>query len=67
LVSASGIETAVFAGKAFKALNPENENYFASTAEVIDYLKQHPPKDSSILIKGSRGMTLDEVLAVLPK
>lgn len=38
---------------------------FATSDEAVEYLKQHPIKDATILIKGSRGIKLEKVVEVL--
>jgi UDP-N-acetylmuramoyl-tripeptide--D-alanyl-D-alanine ligase len=38
---------------------------FLSSDEALTYLKQHPLKDASILIKGSRGIKLEKVVEAL--
>lgn len=38
---------------------------FLNADEVVDHLKQHPVKDTTILIKGSRGIKLEKVVEVL--
>lgn len=38
---------------------------FSDSEEVVDYLKLHPVKDTTILIKGSRGIKLEKVVEVL--
>jgi UDP-N-acetylmuramoyl-tripeptide--D-alanyl-D-alanine ligase len=42
-----------------------NAQTFANSAEVLDHLKQHPVKNTTILIKGSRGIKLEKVVEVL--
>jgi UDP-N-acetylmuramoyl-tripeptide--D-alanyl-D-alanine ligase len=42
-----------------------NATTFHTSAEAVEYLKQHPTKDTTILIKGSRGIQLEKVVAVL--
>lgn len=39
--------------------------YFSDTTEIIDWLIQNPLKNSSILIKGSRGIQLEKILDYL--
>jgi UDP-N-acetylmuramoyl-tripeptide--D-alanyl-D-alanine ligase len=38
---------------------------FETRAELIDHLKCHPISSSTILIKASRGMALEQVVEVL--
>ena len=46
-------------GKSIKA------NIFLNTDEALDHLKLHPVINATILIKGSRGIKLEKVIAVL--
>lgn len=38
---------------------------FSDSEEVVNYLRLHPVKDTTILIKGSRGIKLEKVVEVL--
>jgi UDP-N-acetylmuramoyl-tripeptide--D-alanyl-D-alanine ligase len=49
----------VNAGKSAKAKT------FNNSEEAVNYLKQHPVTDTTILIKGSRGIKLEKVVEVL--
>jgi len=42
-----------------------NAKTFSNSDEAVDYLKAHPQKDTTILIKGSRGIRLEKVVEVL--
>lgn len=42
-----------------------NAQTFLNSDEVVDYLKQHPVINATILIKGSRGIKLEKVVEVL--
>ena len=42
-----------------------NAKTFSNSDEAVDYLKQHPVKNFTILIKGSRGIKLERVVEVL--
>lgn len=42
-----------------------NAKTFSNTDEVVDYLKQNPIKNTTVLIKGSRGIKLEKVMEVL--
>lgn len=39
--------------------------YFATKAELQEWLQQHPVEDSQVLIKGSRGMSLETLVEAL--
>ncbi len=45
-----------------KAINAKT---FSNSEEIVDYLKQNPVKNFTILIKGSRGIKLEKVVEVL--
>jgi len=42
-----------------------NAKTFSNSDELVDYLKQNPVKNATILIKGSRGIKLEKVIEVL--
>ena len=42
-----------------------NAKTFSNTDEVVDYLKQNPINNTTVLIKGSRGIKLEKVVEVL--
>ncbi|MGM0497917.1 MAG: UDP-N-acetylmuramoyl-tripeptide--D-alanyl-D-alanine ligase [Bacteroidota bacterium] len=60
-----GFENVYLVGKEF--LNTKAKKYltFQHTQDLIDYIKEHPITDSSILIKGSRGMALEKLTEYL--
>lgn len=47
--------------------NKANEGYlcFPTTEDLVDYLKQNPPKNQYILIKGSHSMGLEKLVDIL--
>jgi len=49
-------------GEEFK---PHHQGAFQTTLELKDYLKKHPMTNSYLLIKGSRGMALEQLEEVL--
>ena len=51
----------ILVGKEFKEAK-DNYTWFENSANAADYIKQHHPENSSILIKGSRGSKM-EVMA----
>lgn len=58
---------AVLVGKDFYQTFTERPNIkkFKSLSEASEYLKHNPVSESEILIKGSRGMTMEKILDVL--
>lgn len=60
------VETLVFIGRYFYELKNKYKGYFFSTpAEAMEFLKETPIKDSLVLLKGSRGMALEQLLPLL--
>lgn len=43
----------------------EKAHYFANRDELYEYLQLHPIADTTILLKGSRGMALEKLMVVL--
>lgn len=56
---------AIFVGALFKAQASSSDLCFNTTAELRDYLSEHSMKSRTILLKGSRGMRLEEVVDLL--
>lgn len=52
-------------GKEYDGLNLDNGTYFKSTKEFYDFLKVHPLKNKTILIKGSRANKLETIFELL--
>lgn len=53
-------------GKEFSKVNKRKQYLtFNTTKEIISYFKNHPIKNKTILIKGSRGMKLEELTPFL--
>lgn len=65
LLKDGGIKNALLVGPIFNAIKTEGYYYFENTAEAQDYLKNHPVKEHTILIKGSRGIALEQLLEFL--
>ncbi|SEA92872.1 UDP-N-acetylmuramoyl-tripeptide--D-alanyl-D-alanine ligase [Pedobacter hartonius] len=66
LAEQSGVNTLIFIGKYFSALkNQHRGEFFNSPAEALEWIKVNPVKDSLVLLKGSRGMALEQLLPVL--
>jgi UDP-N-acetylmuramoyl-tripeptide--D-alanyl-D-alanine ligase len=60
----NSIET-LFIGSVFHSLKEEHFHFFMNVEECNYYLKSHSIKDSFILIKGSRGIHLEEIILSL--
>jgi UDP-N-acetylmuramoyl-tripeptide--D-alanyl-D-alanine ligase len=66
LAMASGLDTLILIGKHFFALKDRYEGHFFSTPkEAGEWLKNNPLSNSLVLIKGSRGMALEQLLPLL--
>lgn len=66
LLQKKNISNVVLVGPHFiNAGKSMNVQTFAAVDELVDHLKQHPVKDTTILIKGSRGIKLEKVVEVL--
>ena len=60
------IERLIFIGKDFYALKDRYSGLFFNTpAEASTYLLENPIKDNLVLLKGSRGMALEQLLPLL--
>ena len=64
LVVAANFETVLFVGNLFNKVNT-NFLKFKEFCDLENYLKIEKPQNSTILIKGSRGMKLERVLELL--
>ena len=66
LLKQKNISNAYFVGSLFVCAGSKvNAQTFASSDDLVIFLKQHPIKDATILIKGSRGIKLEKVVAFL--
>ncbi len=66
LLKEKNITNVLLVGPYFKESGKSiNAKTFSNSDEAFDYLKQHPVKNSTILIKGSRGIKLEKVAEVL--
>lgn len=52
-------------GKHFSSIHTGSHKTFQSTKDLINWLTQYPLSQKSILIKGSRGMTLEKLIDYL--
>ena len=60
------LDTLILIGKQFYTLKDELEAlFFHSPAEAKDYLSVNPIKEHLVLLKGSRGMALEQLLPLL--
>lgn len=64
LAQGQGYEKVILVGKAFAATQGSARK-FESTAEALTWMQNHLPKGKLILVKGSRGMTLEKVAEIL--
>lgn len=60
LVKSLNFDKVITVGNIFKELN--NEQSFAHCSDLINYLKKNTISSKNILLKGSRGVTLEKVL-----
>jgi UDP-N-acetylmuramoyl-tripeptide--D-alanyl-D-alanine ligase len=59
-------DTTIFIGKYFYEMKGKLEGlFFESPKEAFEFLREDPIKDSLILLKGSRGMALEQLLPLL--
>ena len=66
LVSVLNLDQAIYIGKHFYAFKEEFEGeFFITPAEAQEYLRVNPIRDHLILLKGSRGMALEQLLPLL--
>lgn len=61
-----GVDTLIFIGKHFfEAKQQHTGHFFEEPAQALVYLKANPVNDSLVLLKGSRGMALEQLLPLL--
>jgi len=65
LIEGRKINHVILIGPEFCKAANNNFKTFTGTNEALEYLKQHPQKNKTILIKGSRGMKLEILKDVL--
>lgn len=62
----SGLNTVIFIGKNFNAVKDQHTGEFFNTpSAALEWMEAHPIKDSLVLLKGSRGMALEQLLPAL--
>ncbi|MBS1779455.1 MAG: UDP-N-acetylmuramoyl-tripeptide--D-alanyl-D-alanine ligase [Bacteroidetes bacterium] len=55
----------ILVGKEFNGIT-HNYLHFETSAQAADYIRQHPPANAAILIKGSRGSKMELMAEALP-
>jgi UDP-N-acetylmuramoyl-tripeptide--D-alanyl-D-alanine ligase len=66
LATQFNLNALIFIGKHFYALKKDmSGQFFITPKEAEDYLKSNPIIDSLVLLKGSRGMALEQLLPLL--
>lgn len=66
LAEKSGLNSILLIGKHFYALKDQHKGIFFQTPkDAATWLESHPIKDSLVLLKGSRGMALEQLLPIL--
>ncbi|KPL14880.1 MAG: hypothetical protein AMS26_09205 [Bacteroides sp. SM23_62] len=66
LLETAGLREIILVGSSFaKAEVPDSYCVFSSVAECAVWLKEHPLRDRMILLKGSRGIGLEQLVGVL--
>lgn len=63
----AGVGSILLCGPKMKGAHQASagSKYFESRDQLIDYLKNNPPGDNTILLKASRGMGIEKVLDVI--
>lgn len=59
LITEKKIKEVILIGAEFNKVAANKFKTFVTTEAALNYLKEHQPKDKTILIKGSRGMKLE--------
>ncbi|MFP4621263.1 MAG: UDP-N-acetylmuramoyl-tripeptide--D-alanyl-D-alanine ligase [Bacteroidales bacterium] len=65
LVNRHSFSFVCYVGPIFSANATSHHNTFRNTQDFIEWLKNNPLEDFTILLKGSRGMKLEEVVSYL--
>ena len=61
----SGVSNLLLVGEIFNAINKTNYASFENTKDLVEFLKTQKIEDAFILIKGSRGMKLEQLVNYL--
>ncbi|MEW5845312.1 MAG: UDP-N-acetylmuramoyl-tripeptide--D-alanyl-D-alanine ligase [Bacteroidota bacterium] len=64
LASSMNFDKIILVGKGFADFK-DHSHYFDTVQECIDYLRGNPLTNSTVLVKGSRGVKLEQVINVL--
>lgn len=64
MVAGNGFDKVIFVGENFSHVDTKYSRY-ANFLQLKDYLVSHPIEDSYILLKGSRGMHLEDCIELL--
>lgn len=65
LIQSRKIKDVILIGPEFTKASANIFQCFPNTESALEYLKLHPPKNKTILVKGSRGMKLETLKAAL--
>lgn len=66
LAENSGLDTIILIGKHFYALKDRYKGeFFTAPSEAAEWLEANPVRDALVLLKGSRGMALEQLLPYL--
>ena len=61
----SGVSNLLLVGEIFNAINKTNYASFENTGDLVEFLKTRAIEGAFILIKGSRGMKLEQLVNCL--
>ncbi len=61
----SGLSQLIFIGKHFYAFKTDQARFFETPAEAASYLQENPVQENLVLLKGSRGMKLENLMEYL--
>ncbi len=65
MVEEQGFKEVFFVGESFKEITSKGANIFPTTSDFMDYLKNNAISNKIILIKGSRGVRLENIIPLL--
>jgi UDP-N-acetylmuramoyl-tripeptide--D-alanyl-D-alanine ligase len=65
LIGQLKFKNVILIGKHFLGFKSNRYLFFETTGETLAYLKENPVRQANILIKGSRGMKLEQLIPVL--
>jgi UDP-N-acetylmuramoyl-tripeptide--D-alanyl-D-alanine ligase len=61
MINKTGIKNVVLVGGDFAHVD-HNATFFTDAVQVSEWIKQNPPSNALILIKGSRGIKMEKLL-----